>query len=50
MSGDGERNLFREVPVEEPVKVLCVDDERNVLRALRRLFVDDADLMETGTF
>lgn len=40
--------------MEEPVKILCVDDERNVLRALRRLFVDDdyqlftADSAEEG--
>lgn len=26
---------------EEPVKILCVDDERNVLRALERIFLDD---------
>ena len=26
---------------EEPVKILCVDDERNVLRALERIFMDD---------
>ncbi|RMG57167.1 MAG: response regulator [Deltaproteobacteria bacterium] len=25
----------------EPVKVLCVDDEKNVLKALRRVFMDD---------
>lgn len=25
----------------EPVKILCVDDEKNVLRALERLFMDD---------
>ena len=24
-----------------PVKILCVDDERNVLRALERIFLDD---------
>src|SRR6185369_1232410 len=28
-------------PFEEPVKILCVDDERNVLRALERIFLDD---------
>lgn len=26
---------------DEPVKILCVDDERNVLRALERIFLDD---------
>lgn len=26
---------------EMPVKILCVDDERNVLRALERIFLDD---------
>ncbi|MFH1027118.1 MAG: response regulator, partial [Pseudomonadota bacterium] len=25
----------------EPVRILCVDDERNVLRALERIFIDD---------
>lgn len=25
----------------EPIKILCVDDEKNVLRALKRLFMDD---------
>lgn len=25
----------------EPIKILCVDDERNVLRSLERLFLDD---------
>jgi two-component system, NtrC family, sensor kinase len=25
----------------EPIKILCVDDEKNVLRALERLFLDD---------
>lgn len=25
----------------EPVRILCVDDERNVLRALERIFLDD---------
>lgn len=25
----------------EQVRILCVDDERNVLRALERLFLDD---------
>ncbi|MGE4545422.1 MAG: response regulator [Pedobacter sp.] len=27
--------------MEEQVKILCVDDEKNVLRALQRLFLDD---------
>lgn len=27
--------------MEEKIKILCVDDERNVLRALKRLFIDD---------
>jgi len=27
--------------MDEPVKILCVDDERNVLKSLNRLFVDD---------
>lgn len=27
--------------LQEPVKILCVDDERNVLRSLCRLFLDD---------
>ncbi len=26
--------------MEEPIKILCVDDERNVLRSLQRLFLD----------
>jgi len=26
---------------DEPVRILCVDDERNVLRALERVFLDD---------
>lgn len=26
---------------EMPVKILCVDDERNVLRSLERIFLDD---------
>ena len=25
----------------EPIKILCVDDERNVLKALERIFLDD---------
>jgi len=25
----------------EPIKILCVDDERNVLRAMERIFLDD---------
>ena len=38
----------------EPIKILCVDDERNVLRSLERLFIDDnyeiflADSVEEG--
>jgi DNA-binding NtrC family response regulator len=27
--------------LEMPVKILCVDDERNVLRSLERIFLDD---------
>ncbi|HSW62631.1 MAG TPA: response regulator [Dissulfurispiraceae bacterium] len=27
--------------MDEPIKILCVDDEQNVLNALRRLFLDD---------
>jgi two-component system, NtrC family, sensor kinase len=27
--------------VDEPIKILCVDDEQNVLNALRRLFLDE---------
>lgn len=27
--------------MDERVKILCVDDEKNVLRALRRVFLDD---------
>ena len=27
--------------MEEMIKILCVDDERNVLKALRRLFIDE---------
>ncbi len=27
--------------MNEPIKVLCVDDERNVLRSLKRLFLDE---------
>ncbi len=27
--------------MEEKIRILCVDDERNVLRALKRLFIDD---------
>lgn len=40
--------------MKDPVKILCVDDERNILRALRRLFIDDdyqlfiADSAEKG--
>lgn len=26
---------------DEPIRILCVDDERNVLRALTRMFIDD---------
>lgn len=29
------------ITYDEPVKILCVDDERNVLRALERIFLDD---------
>ncbi len=29
--------------MDEPIKILCVDDERNVLKALRRLFMDEDD-------
>jgi len=29
--------------VSDLIKILCVDDERNVLKALRRLFMDEAD-------
>lgn len=27
--------------VDEPIRILCVDDEQNVLRALRRMFLDE---------
>ena len=27
----------------DPIKILCVDDEKNVLKALRRLFMDEDD-------
>ena len=27
----------------DPIKILCVDDEKNVLKALRRLFIDEDD-------
>ncbi|PLX84286.1 MAG: histidine kinase [Desulfuromonas sp.] len=27
--------------MEEPIRILCVDDEKNVLRALERIFLDD---------
>lgn len=27
--------------MDEPIRILCVDDERNVLRALERLFLDE---------
>jgi two-component system, NtrC family, sensor kinase len=30
-----------EAMYNEPIKILCVDDEKNVLRALERLFLDD---------
>lgn len=37
--------------MEEAVKILCVDDEKNVLKALRRLFMDDdydVNIAESG--
>jgi two-component system NtrC family sensor kinase len=37
--------------MDEPVKILCVDDEKNVLKALRRLFMDedyDINTAESG--
>jgi len=33
----------------DPVKILCVDDEKNVLRALERLFMDDDYEILTAT-
>jgi len=33
--------LWREGDVEKRVRILCVDDERNVLKAIERLFLDD---------
>ena len=34
----------------EKIKILCVDDERNVLRALERIFLDDDyDIMLAGS-
>ena len=40
------------MPVSEMIKILCVDDERNVLKSLRRLFMDEANyellLAESG--
>jgi two-component system NtrC family sensor kinase len=35
--------------MEEQVRVLCVDDEKNVLRALERLFLDDDYELITAT-
>ncbi len=39
--------------IEEEVKILCVDDERNVLKSLRRLFMDEDSyeifVAESGT-
>jgi two-component system NtrC family sensor kinase len=32
----------------EPVRILCVDDERNVLRSLERLFLDDGYEIRTA--
>jgi two-component system NtrC family sensor kinase len=37
--------------MDEPVRILCVDDEINVLKALRRLFMDedyDISMVESG--
>ncbi|KAF0179701.1 MAG: two-component system NtrC family sensor kinase [Nitrospirae bacterium] len=35
--------------MDEPIKILCVDDEQNVLNALRRLFLDDNYEILTAT-
>ncbi|MBI5633791.1 MAG: response regulator [Nitrospirae bacterium] len=35
--------------MEEEIKILCVDDEPNVLNALRRLFLDDAYTILTAS-
>lgn len=35
--------------MEEPVRILCVDDEQNVLRSLTRLFLDDPYEILTAT-
>ncbi|RME37230.1 MAG: response regulator, partial [Deltaproteobacteria bacterium] len=32
---------IRYKPVDKEIRILCVDDERNVLKALRRIFIDD---------
>ncbi len=31
----------RPILADEQIRILCVDDERNVLKALRRIFIDD---------
>jgi len=33
--------LYRGTVMAESIKLLCVDDEKNVLRALERIFMDD---------
>ena len=44
--------VVRDSIMAEKIKILCVDDERNVLKALRRLFMDEEDygipLAESG--
>lgn len=35
---------------ERPIKILCVDDEKNVIRALRRLFIEENyEIFSAGT-
>jgi two-component system NtrC family sensor kinase len=35
--------------VEEPINILCVDDEKNVLRAIRRMFLEEEYSIHTAT-
>ncbi len=35
--------------MEEEIKILCVDDEKNVLRSLQRLFIDEDYQISTAT-
>jgi two-component system NtrC family sensor kinase len=37
----GQISVYQEGPVEEEIKILCVDDEPNVLSAIKRLLLDE---------